>query len=44
MDWFEALPVAILIALIAVFGVFPGLIFSRISPAVEIIMRVIGGG
>ncbi|MCJ7606749.1 MAG: NuoM family protein [Thermoplasmata archaeon] len=44
MDWFEALPVAILIALIAVFGVFPGLIFSRISPAVEFMLRVIGGG
>ena len=44
MDWFEYVPVAALIALIAVFGVFPGLIFSRIDSAVEIMLRVFGGG
>ncbi len=44
MDWYESVPVAVLIALIAVFGVFPGLIFSRITPAVEIILGVVGGG
>ena len=44
MDWFEYVPVAALMALIAVFGVFPGLIFSRIDSAVEIVMRLFGGG
>jgi proton-translocating NADH-quinone oxidoreductase chain M len=44
VDWYEAFPVAVLIALIAVFGVFPGLIFSRITPAVEMILGVMGGG
>jgi NADH-quinone oxidoreductase subunit M len=44
VNWYEGLPVAILIALIALFGVFPALIFSRIDPAVEIILRLFGGG
>jgi NADH-quinone oxidoreductase subunit M len=44
VNWYEGLPVAILIALIALFGVFPALIFSRIGPAVEIILRLFGGG
>ncbi len=44
VSWFEGLPVAALIALIAVFGVFPLMIFSRIDVAVEILLRVFGGG
>lgn len=44
VDWFEGVPVGILVALIALFGVFPSLIFSRIDPAVEIILRLFGGG
>jgi NADH-quinone oxidoreductase subunit M len=44
VNWHEGLPVAILIALIALFGVFPALILSRIGPAVEIILRLFGGG
>ena len=44
MDWYEYVPVAALIALIAVFGVFPNLIFSRIDSAVEIVLRLFGGG
>jgi len=44
VDWYEAIPVAILIALIALFGVLPALIFSRIDPAVEIILGLFGGG
>jgi NADH-quinone oxidoreductase subunit M len=43
-DWFESVPVSILILLIAVFGVFPALIFTRIDPAVEILLRLFGGG
>jgi NADH-quinone oxidoreductase subunit M len=45
VNWYEAVPVGLLIALIAFFGVFPGLIFSRIDPAVQIlILRLFGGG
>jgi NADH-quinone oxidoreductase subunit M len=43
-DWFETVPVSVLIVLIAVFGVLPALIFSRIDPAVEILLRLFGGG
>ena len=44
VSWYEGLPVAVLIALIALFGVFPMLIFSRIDAAVELVLRVFGGG
>lgn len=44
MDWFEYVPVGVLVALTAVFGVFPALILSRIDPAVEILLRLFGGG
>ncbi|MEW5747429.1 MAG: NuoM family protein [Candidatus Thermoplasmatota archaeon] len=44
MDWYEYVPVGVLVALIAVFGVFPGLVFSRIDSAVEIVLRLFGGG
>ncbi|UCE81168.1 MAG: NuoM family protein [Methanobacteriota archaeon] len=44
VDWYEGVPVAVLILLIALFGVFPSLVFSRIGPAVEIALRAFGGG
>ncbi|MCJ7562742.1 MAG: dehydrogenase, partial [Thermoplasmata archaeon] len=44
VTWYEGVPVAILIVLIAIFGVFPSLIFSKITPAVEILLRLYGGG
>jgi NADH-quinone oxidoreductase subunit M len=44
VTWFEAVPVAVLIVLIAVFGVFPMMVFSRMDVAVEILLRVFGGG
>ena len=44
VDWYEGIPVAVLVVLIAVFGVFPSLVFSRIGPAVEIALRAFGGG
>jgi NADH:ubiquinone oxidoreductase subunit 4 (subunit M) len=44
VDWFEGVPVGTLIALIALFGVLPYLIFQYINPAVEIVTRILGGG
>jgi len=44
VNWYEGVPVGALIALIALFGVFPSLIFQYINPAVEIITRILGGG
>jgi proton-translocating NADH-quinone oxidoreductase chain M len=44
VDWYEGVPVGTLIALIALFGVFPSLIFQYINPAVEIVTRILGGG
>ncbi len=48
VDWYEGVPVGALIALIALFGVFPYLIFQYIGPAVDFILpllpRVFGGG
>jgi proton-translocating NADH-quinone oxidoreductase chain M len=44
VDWYEGVPVGALIALIALFGVFPYLIFQYINPAVEIVTRILGGG
>ena len=44
ISWYEGIPVAVLVFLIAVFGVFPSLVFSRIGPAVEIALRAFGGG
>jgi NADH:ubiquinone oxidoreductase subunit 4 (subunit M) len=44
VDWYEGVPVAILIVLIAIFGVFPSLVFDRIWPAVEYAVRALGGG
>jgi NADH-quinone oxidoreductase subunit M len=47
ISWYEGVPVGILIALIALFGVFPSLIISRIDTAVTVIQAVLhlfGGG
>jgi proton-translocating NADH-quinone oxidoreductase chain M len=44
VDWYEGVPVAILIVLIAIFGVFPSLVLDRIWPAVEYAIRAFGGG
>ena len=44
VDWFEGVPVGTLIALIAIFGVFPSLVFQYITPSVEWISRLLGGG
>jgi len=44
VDWYEGVPVGTLIALIAIFGVFPYLIFQFITPAVEIVTKILGGG
>jgi NADH-quinone oxidoreductase subunit M len=43
-NWFESAPVSILIVLIAVFGVFPLLLFQYIDPAVRIVISILGGG
>jgi NADH-quinone oxidoreductase subunit M len=44
ISWFEGTPVGILIALIALFGVFPMLIFQYIDPAAKIVLGLLGGG
>jgi NADH:ubiquinone oxidoreductase subunit 4 (subunit M) len=44
ISWYEGVPVAILLFLIAVFGVFPAVIFDFINPAVDIGLRLFGGG
>lgn len=43
-NWFESAPMAVLIALIALFGIFPAIILHRISDAVTIILRSFGVG
>jgi NADH-quinone oxidoreductase subunit M len=42
IDWFEGVPVAILIALIAIFGVLPMIVFQYIDPAVGIVTGLFG--
>jgi NADH-quinone oxidoreductase subunit M len=44
VSWFESVPVSVLIALIALFGVVPLLIFQYIDPAVKIVTTILGGG
>ncbi len=44
ISWFEGAPVGMLIALIALFGVFPMLIFQYIDPAAKIVLGLLGGG
>jgi NADH:ubiquinone oxidoreductase subunit 4 (subunit M) len=42
IDWFEGVPVAILIGLIAIFGVLPMIVFQYIDPAVGIVTGLFG--
>jgi len=44
ISWFESVPVAALIVLIAIFGVFPLAVFQYIDPAVGIVTGLLGGG
>ncbi len=44
IDWFEGVPVGILIVLIAIFGVFPLWVFQYIDPAVRVVQVLVGGG
>jgi NADH-quinone oxidoreductase subunit M len=44
INWYEGVPVGALIALIAVFGVFPLVVFQYIDPAVRIVQVLLPGG
>ncbi len=44
MNWYESVPVGLLLALIALFGVFPLVVFQYIDPAVRIVLDLFGGG
>jgi NADH-quinone oxidoreductase subunit M len=44
VSWYEGVPVGTLIALIAIFGVFPMVVFQYIGPAVKVITALLGGG
>ncbi len=47
VNWYESIPVSLLIALIAIFGVFPFIVFNVINPAVKVITSLpglLGGG
>jgi len=44
MNWYESVPVGLLLALIAIFGVFPLLVFKYIDPAVTIVRALLGVG
>jgi NADH-quinone oxidoreductase subunit M len=41
VEWYEGVPVGSLIALIAVFGVFPYVVFQFITPAADIVARLL---
>jgi NADH-quinone oxidoreductase subunit M len=43
ISWYEGVPVGILIFLIAIFGVFPFLMFQFINPAARIVFGLLGG-
>jgi len=43
MNWYESVPVGLLLALIAIFGVFPLVVFKYIEPAVTIVRTLLGG-
>ncbi|MDH4123081.1 MAG: NuoM family protein [Thermoplasmata archaeon] len=43
-NWYESVPMGILIALIALFGILPAIILSRIGDAVDIVLRGLGVG
>jgi len=44
VDWYEGVPVGVLLFLIAIFGVFPMIIIQVIEPAVGIVTALFGGG
>jgi NADH-quinone oxidoreductase subunit M len=44
ISWYEGVPVGALIALIAIFGVFPMVVFQYIGPAVKVITALLPGG
>ncbi len=44
VSWYEGVPVGALIALIAIFGVFPLVVFQYIGPAVKVITALLPGG
>jgi proton-translocating NADH-quinone oxidoreductase chain M len=44
VSWYEGVPVGALIALIAIFGVFPLAVFQYIGPAVKVVTALLGGG
>jgi len=47
VNWYESVPVSMLIVLIAIFGVFPFIIFNFINPAIKIVTSLpglLGGG
>ena len=44
VSWYEGVPVGALIALIAIFGVFPLAVFQYIGPAVKVITALLPGG
>jgi NADH:ubiquinone oxidoreductase subunit 4 (subunit M) len=43
VSWYEGVPVSILIFLIAIFGVFPLVMFQFINPAAHIVFGLLGG-
>ena len=43
VDWFEGVPVSVLLFLIAIFGVFPWVMFQFVNPAASIVFRLLGG-
>ncbi len=43
VSWYEGVPVSVLLFLIAVFGVFPFLVFQYINPAAHIVFGLLGG-
>ncbi len=42
VNWYEAVPLAILCVLIVVFGLLPGVVFDMITPATEVITGILG--
>jgi len=44
MNWYESVPVGLLLALTAVFGVFPLVVFQYIDKATALLMTLLGGG
>ncbi len=44
LSWFEAAPLAVLSALIVLFGMLPALMFDYITPSVKILTTIVVGG